>query len=158
MPDRRRFSPKRLSRRGRYHHPGRFFMAAQRSVIAVVDDDSELRSALGDLLSMFGYGIELFASGVEFLAAARTTEAACLVTDIELGDISGVELARQLAALGYEFPVIFMTGSRDDTFWRQANELGCVAYLNKPFPARQLIDAIKEAMAGVRMPCLSGCP
>jgi FixJ family two-component response regulator len=133
-------------------------MAVQRPVIAVVDDDSELRLALRDLLSMFGYGTELFASGEEFLAAVRTTAAACLVFDIQLGDISGIELARQLAALGCALPVIFMTGSQDDTFWRQANELGCVAYLYKPFPARQLIEAIKKATADITAPCLSGRP
>jgi FixJ family two-component response regulator len=130
-------------------------MAAQQPVIAVVDDDPDLRSALGELLAMFGYSIELFASGEEFLAAAATTAAACLVIDIQLGDISGVELARQLAALGCKSPVIFMTGSQDDTFWRQANELGCVAYLYKPFPARQLIEAIKEA-TDVAAPCAHG--
>jgi FixJ family two-component response regulator len=120
-------------------------MSFQEIAIAVVDDDAELREALGSLLSAFGYRAELFASAEEFLATAKTIKARCLVIDIQLGGMSGVEMARELTASGFKFPVIFMTGSQSDTFRQQAIDVGCVAYLHKPFPAVRLIEAIKAA-------------
>ena len=117
----------------------------RRSVIAVVDDDAGVRCALENLLSAYGYRAELFASAECFLNAAATSEATCLVIDIQLGDISGVELGRQLSAAGFKFPVIFMTGSDDDMIRMQAMDFGCVAFLRKPFPACRLFAAIKMA-------------
>jgi FixJ family two-component response regulator len=115
-------------------------------LIAVVDDDPALREALQRLLDVSGYAVELYASGEEFLGAAAASEAACLVIDIQLGDITGVELARQLAAGGFKFPLVFITGATDATFHRQAVDLGCVAYLHKPFRPVRLIDAIAAAV------------
>ena len=82
-----------------------------------------------------------------FLACAATFRASCLLVDIELGDLSGVELARQLAADGFKFPIIFMTGHDDATIESQAVAAGAIAFLRKPFPAETLIDAIKKAVA-----------
>ena len=121
-------------------------MAAERNVIAVLDDDPALRLALGDLLSLSGYRTELYASAEEFITAAKTTEASCLVVDIQLGKVSGVELGRQLSRAGFTFPIVFMTGSQDEGFRRHAMDLGCVAYLHKPFPKARLIEAIKMAI------------
>jgi FixJ family two-component response regulator len=92
----------------------------------------------------------LFASAEEFLGAAATSEAACLVVDIQLGGISGVELGRQLSASGFTFPIIFMTGSRDELHRRQAMELGCAAFLLKPFSADRLIEAVAKAIGSKR--------
>ena len=104
------------------------------------------REALESMLSTFGYRTELYASAEEFLRAAPTTEAACLVVDIQLGDISGIELGRQLSVTGFEFPIIFVTGSVEETHRQQAMDLGCVAYLQKPFPAKQLFEVIVRAI------------
>jgi FixJ family two-component response regulator len=117
----------------------------RRSVVAVIDDDASVRCALEKLLSAYEYPAELFASAGAFLCAAETSEATCLVVDIQLGDVSGVELARRLAASGFKFPVIFMTGSDDDRIRKQAMDVGCVAFLHKPFSACQLFAAIKMA-------------
>jgi FixJ family two-component response regulator len=117
-------------------------MAAERNVIAVVDDDQDMRLALGDLLSLSGYRTELYASAEEFITTAKTTEASCL----QLGEVSGVELGRQLSRAGFTFPIVFMTGSQDERFRRQAMDLGCIAYLHKPFPKACLIEAIKMAI------------
>jgi FixJ family two-component response regulator len=127
-------------------------MATQRIIVAVVDDDFALRKATATLLSALGYCTELFASGEAFLDAAMRSEASCLIVDIQLGDISGVELGHQLAATGFKFPIIFMTASDDDTIRRRAMQLGCVAYLRKPFPADELIDAIVKAIGPVSTP------
>jgi FixJ family two-component response regulator len=121
-------------------------MATERNVIAIIDDDPSMRQALQNLLCASGYRTEIYASAEEFVRAAITTEASCLVVDIELGDISGVELGRHLADTGFTFPIVFMTGSREETHRRQAMDLGCVAYLNKPFPADRLTEAITKAI------------
>jgi CheY-like chemotaxis protein len=115
-------------------------------VIAIIDDDPDILEALDLGLSSRGYRPALFASAEEFLSAATTSEAACLVVDVQLGGISGVELARQLSASGCTFPIIFMTGSRDERYRRQAMDIGCVAFLLKPFPEDRLIEAITSAV------------
>ena len=124
-------------------------MEKQRIVIAIIEDDAGVRGSLEELLSTFEYRTELYSSAEEFVRAAITTEASCIVIDIQLGDTSGVELARHLSATGFTFPIIFMTGSLEERHRRQALDFGCVAYLRKPFPAVQLINAITKAV---------GCP
>ena len=120
-------------------------MLKPQNIIAVVDDDPGIRAALETLLSAYGYDVEAFDSAETFLARASTCRAFCLIVDIHLGDITGVELARQLAADGFKFPIIFMTGHRDPCIERQAFAVGGLAFLYKPFPATTLIDAIKKA-------------
>jgi FixJ family two-component response regulator len=121
-------------------------MTFSRKVVGIIDDDPAMRRALSTLLTALGYLTEVYASGEEFIDAAFKSEARCLVVDIQLGDISGVELGRHLLAMGLTFPVIFMTGSVDGLARRQATELGCVAFLQKPFPPNQLAEAIIEAL------------
>jgi FixJ family two-component response regulator len=120
-------------------------MSDSHKVIAVVDDDPEMRAAMASLLSAYGYGAETFDSAETFLTCASTSKATCLVVDIQLGDISGVELAHQLAADGFTYPIIFMTGLDDEVIRTQAAAAGGVAFLHKPFPAQTLFDAIKKA-------------
>jgi FixJ family two-component response regulator len=115
-------------------------------IVAIIDDDPGVRKAMAALLSAFGYVTYTYNSAETFLAIAATSRAKCLVVDIELGDISGVELARQLGDAGLRFSIIFMTALDDDVIFRQAEQLGCVAYLRKPFGADLLIEAIVKAM------------
>jgi len=117
----------------------------QYDVIGIVDDDPGIRDALDLLLSSYGYRTELFTSAEEFVMAVRTTKSTCLLVDIELGNITGVELGRQLAAMGHVFPIIFMTGSCDATIHKQALDFGCIAFLHKPFQPEQLIESIVKA-------------
>lgn len=119
-------------------------MATRRHVIAILDDDAVVRHAVAKLLTTHGYATETYGSAEEFLTAT-TSAATCLVVDVELGDITGVELARHLAASGNSLPVIFMTGSDDETMRSQAIELGCVAYLYKSTLPGRLIEAIASA-------------
>jgi FixJ family two-component response regulator len=120
-------------------------LAAQK-VIAVVDDDPEILQSVELLLSAYGYHAKLFASAADFLGAAPTLEASCLVVDIHLGEISGLELVRTLRAQGVPSPVIFITASRDEPHRRHAMELGCAAFLLKPFSGEQLIEAVANAI------------
>ena len=85
-------------------------MSNPQKIIAVIDDDPEMRASLVMLLRSYGYSVETFNSAETFLTFAAKCRATCLLVDIQLGDITGVELARQLTADGYKFPVIFMTG------------------------------------------------
>jgi FixJ family two-component response regulator len=107
---------------------------------------------MADLLSAAGYLTELFASAEAFLQTAATSEAGCAVVDIQLGDISGLEMGRQLAAAGHKFPIIFMTAIDDEKIHSQAIAFGCVAYLQKPFPANLLIQAIIKATGIIAAP------
>jgi len=121
-------------------------MQTEQKVIAVIDDDREMCESMAALLSAFGYGAETFDSAEGFINTAATSKATCLVVDIQLGDISGVELANQLAADGFKYPIIFMTGLDDERIRNQAAAAGGIAFLRKPFPAKSLIDAIREAI------------
>ena len=98
------------------------------------------------LLSAFGYGTETFDSAEAFLIAAATSQASCLVTDIQLGDISGIELAHQLKADGYKYPTIFITALDDEWIRSKVAAAGGIALLTKPFPSNALIEAIVKAM------------
>ena len=99
-------------------------MTDSHKIIAVVDDDPEMRAAMASLLSAYGYGAETFDSAETFLTCASTSRATCLVVDIQLGDISGVELAHQLAADGFTYPIIFMAALDDEVIRNQAVAAG----------------------------------
>ena len=103
---------------------------------------SAILGAMSRLLSAFGYDTELYASAKEFLDAAMTTEAICLIVDIELGESCGIEFAQHLANAGFTMPIIFMTADDNESVKRRAMEIGCIAFLRKPFSADVLIEAL----------------
>jgi FixJ family two-component response regulator len=121
-------------------------MSNRKKIVAIIDDDAGMRESAATLLLAFGYETETFDSAAAFLSAAATSGAACLVVDIHLGDITGLELARQLAVDGCTFPIIFMTGLESESIRDQAAAAGGVAFLGKPFPAEMLLDAVKKAI------------
>ena len=110
--------------------------------IAVVEDDPSMLQGLNRLLSAHGFDVQRFTSAESFLDDVGRCEAKCVVVDIHLGGISGIDLQRHLAASGRDLPVIFMTAIDNEATRREAVEVGCVAYLKKPFLAKLLIDAI----------------
>jgi FixJ family two-component response regulator len=120
-------------------------MLKKRRIVAVVDDDPSMLRAAADLLDANGFATKVFASAEEFLDHGAATQVDCLLLDIHLGGMSGIELRRQLKASGSTLPVIFMTALDDDAMCGEALKAGGVACLRKPFPARQLIDAIESA-------------
>jgi FixJ family two-component response regulator len=114
------------------------------------------------LLSAYGYRWEAYASAEEFMALAEESKACCLLTDIELGGMSGIQMVRELAKTGLRFPTIFMTGSASALHRQDALRMGCLAFLEKPFSAPVLLDAVANAVMafekhGVRRQG-SGCP
>jgi FixJ family two-component response regulator len=118
------------------------FMSTKRNVVAIIDDNLSILGAMSRLLSALGYHTELYASAKEFLDAAMMTEAICLVVDVQLGESCGIEFAQHLAKTGFKIPIIFMSAHNNDAVKRRAAELGCVAFLIKPFSADVLIDTL----------------
>jgi FixJ family two-component response regulator len=116
------------------------------AVIAIIDDDPFFGETLETLTAALGYRTELYESAEEFIQGANFSKAECLLVDIQLGDISGIELVRHLAANGVHRPIIFMSGSLDASLREQAIELGCIAFLQKPFAASLLNTAIAKAV------------
>ena len=119
---------------------------AGRKTIAVVDDDSLMLQALTRLLKAQGFDARPFSTAEAFLDDDSVNEADCLVLDIGLTGMSGIELARRINADGLAVPVIFITGLNTEEVHAEAMKTGCIAYLRKPFPARRLLSAIETAL------------
>ena len=113
--------------------------------VAVVDDDPSMRRSVERLLNANGFMTEGYASAEAFLSHAQTSTIRCIVLDIHLAGMSGVELWQHLKQAGICLPVIFITAVDDETLEREAIKAGCTAYLQKPFPAESLIAAINNA-------------
>jgi FixJ family two-component response regulator len=113
--------------------------------IAVIDDNPSMLQGLNRLLSAHGFRVQTFASAESFLEDVAKYEADCLLLDVHLGGMSGIDLRRILTSSGTDLPVIFMTAIDNDATRREAIEAGCIAYLRKPFLAKLLIDAINGA-------------
>lgn len=114
--------------------------------IAVVDDNTSMLRGLSRLLSAHGFQVQTFASAELFLDGIRKCEADCLLLDIHLGGISGIDLHRKLTMSGIDLPVIIMTAIDSEATRQEALDAGCIAYLKKPFLAKLLIDAINLAV------------
>lgn len=121
------------------------------SPVVVVEDDDGMRKALDRLLRAAGYQPLLFSSAEAFLGTATAHLAACLVLDIRLPGLSGLELHRRLAASGRVPPVIFITAQDDDAAREEARQLECLAYFRKPFEGVALLDAIRQALGAPKV-------
>jgi CheY-like chemotaxis protein len=121
-------------------------MMAQRTVVIVVDDDPGLLKSVAQLLAHHGIESRTFASAEALLESDSVQTATCLLLDIHLGGISGIELRRRLAASGSKWPVIFMTANDDEATRNEAMDAGCIAYLRKPFAQHVLLKAISKAV------------
>ncbi len=116
--------------------------------IAVVDDNPSMLQGLSRLLSAYGFRVQTFASAELFLDGIEKCGADCLVLDVHLGGMSGIDLQRQLISKGRDLPVVVMTAIDNETTREAAFDAGCIAYLRKPFLAKLLIDAINSAVVG----------
>ncbi len=120
-------------------------------IVFVVDDDESVRDAVKRLIASVGLRVETFGSTREFLDAKRPQAPACLVLDVRLPDVSGLELQRDLAAANVQIPIIFITGHADIPMSVRAMKAGAVEFLTKPFRGQELLDAIQEAIAKDRV-------
>jgi FixJ family two-component response regulator len=117
-----------------------------RPLVSVIDDDESVRESLPHLLRRFGYAVEVFSSAEEFLASDQVSQTKCLVLDITMPGMSGLELAEDLKRCGSKIPVIFITAQRDEKVRLQALDQGAIACLFKPFSGATLHAALKEAL------------
>ncbi len=122
-------------------------MAAPQTVVIVVDDDTGFLKGVARLLAYNGIETRTFASAEALIESGSAPTGTCLLLDIRLGGISGIELQHRLAASGSKCPVIFMTANDDEATRNAAVDAGCIAYLCKPFESQVLLDAIRKAVA-----------
>jgi FixJ family two-component response regulator len=115
-------------------------------VVFVVDDDSSVRDSLRRLISSVGFGVEVFPSAQAFLKARRPDVPGCLVLDVRLPGLSGLDLQRELADTEAALPIIFLTGHGDIPMSVRAMKAGAVEFLTKPFREQDLLDAIRGAI------------
>jgi len=121
-------------------------MSEQQPVVYVVDDDRAIREATRSLLASVGLQVQTFGTAQEFLRAKRPDAPACLVLDVRLPGLSGLDLQRELASAGSPIPIVFVTGHGDVPMSVQAMKAGAVEFLTKPFRDQQLLDAIQQAI------------
>jgi FixJ family two-component response regulator len=116
-------------------------------LIALIDDDSSFRTALYESLTSLGYEVEAFASANEFAPAAGDRAYDCIVSDVHMPGMSGIELTKLLAARGSRVPVILVTARTESTLEAQAAAGGAICLLRKPFETQALLACLKQAIA-----------
>ena len=118
------------------------------SRVCVVDDDPGVREAVENLLRSEGYEVETFASAQRFMARARMEPPACLILDVNLPGLSGLDLQQELVDAGIPIPIIFLTGHGSIPMSVRAMKAGAMEFLTKPFNADELMSAIQEGISG----------
>jgi len=121
-------------------------MAQPEAVVFVVDDDVSVREGLGSLIRSAGLKVQTFATAREFLTYRRTEMPSCLVLDIGLPDLNGLDLQKQMTEINIEIPIIFITGRGDIPMSVRAMKAGAVEFLTKPFDDADLLGAILQAI------------
>jgi FixJ family two-component response regulator len=118
----------------------------QTKSVAIVDDDDSLRSAIQDLLEAIGVPAQAFASAEDFLNSGQQRHTTCLITDIRMPGMSGLELQTKLNLDGCRIPTIFITAHGDEKMRMQALRAGAVEFLSKPFNDEALIESVRAAL------------
>ena len=119
-------------------------------VVYVVDDDAGVRQALDSLIRSVGFTVRTFSSAQDFLRSKRTSAPGCLVLDVRLPGLSGLDLQRTLQESSIQLPIIFITGHGDIPMTVRAMKAGAVEFLTKPFRDQELLDAIQQAIDRAR--------
>ena len=116
-------------------------------IVFVIDDDSSVRDAMSSLFRSVGHKVELFASPAEFLRARPTDGPSCLVLDVRLPGLSGLDFQADLDRAGIHIPIVFMTGHGDVPMAVKAMKAGAIEFLSKPFRDQDMLDAVRAALA-----------
>jgi FixJ family two-component response regulator len=122
--------------------------ATERPLLSMVDDDEMLRESLPELLREFGFAARAFSSAQEFLSSDHVDQTRCLILDVAMPGMSGLDLQTELKRRGQAIPIIFITAQKDEDIRKQAFRQGAVAFLEKPFSDSALLDAVNAALAG----------
>jgi FixJ family two-component response regulator len=120
--------------------------AENRPVVSIVDDDESVVAAINSLISSFGYEALSFLSAEAFLQSPRLNDTACLISDVHMPNMSGIELQRILLDRGLQIPIIFMTAFSKETIRAKAVDQGAVCFLMKPLDSDTLIECIDAAL------------
>jgi FixJ family two-component response regulator len=118
--------------------------------VSVIDDDEDMRDALGNLFRSVGYEVKLFGSVAEFLQDASSDAPGCLVLDVRLPGMSGLDFQTKLASADTQIPIVFMTGHGDIPMSVRAMKAGAVDFLTKPFRDQDMLDAVTRAIEADR--------
>jgi len=120
----------------------------QQPIISIVDDNESVRNALGKLLRLHGYVAYSFASAEDFLQSDRLNKTSCLITDVRMPGMTGIELLEHLVCHGWQIPVIFITAFAEERSRARAMKAGAICFLNKPFDPQGLVDCIDTVVRG----------
>jgi FixJ family two-component response regulator len=115
-------------------------------LISIVDDDDSLRNSLNNLIRSVGFGVQGFSSAEAFLNSHQLHDTACLIVDVRMPGISGLDLQRRMVAANSRIPIVFITSHGDDNARTRALEAGAVDFLYKPFREEALLSAIDRAL------------
>jgi FixJ family two-component response regulator len=121
-------------------------MSDNQSIVMIVDDDDSIRKAVRRLMKSFGFAVETFASAEEFLDSDRLEKTSCLILDVHMPGMDGLQLQERLVASSHAIPIIFITAFTDDRARVQALRAGAVGYLAKPFADEELLNCINAAL------------
>ena len=126
---------------------GRYCALPDAALVSIVDDDAWARDGLESLIQSIGFETRAFASAEQFLAAGCIAESDCLITDLNMPGMSGLELQQKLRREGHCTPVIIVTAYQNELHRTRALDDGAAAFLTKPFGAQQLVDCLMQALA-----------
>jgi len=115
-------------------------------LLSVVDDDESVRESLPDLLRKLGFAARAFSSAQEFLSSDSVDETKCLILDVAMPGMTGLDLQQELTRRGHKVPIIFITAQKDINIREQAFRQGAAQVLDKPFSAAALLEALKETL------------
>jgi FixJ family two-component response regulator len=120
------------------------------SVISVIDDDASLRAALDNFLGSHGHSVQTFASAEEFLQSAYLNHASCVIADVQMSGMSGLDLLMHMRSQGHNTPFVFITAFPEESLRTRALKAGAIGFLAKPFAGPALMDCLETALNGRR--------
>jgi len=133
----------RLNRFGRVG----LVVRTKRRLIAIVDDDEYVREAISGLMRSLGFTAETFSSANEFLSSSQVDQAACLIADVQMPEMSGFDLYFELSKLGRKIPTVLITAYPTENDRSRARDAGIISYLAKPFAEADLLDGVHIALS-----------
>jgi FixJ family two-component response regulator len=119
----------------------------KRSLVSVVEDDQYFRESMKRLMRSLGYRVEVFGSAADFLMSPSLSETACLIADVNMPEMTGIELYRHLVASGHEIPTVLVTAYADDELGSSALREGIICYLHKPVDEKYLKRCLRAALS-----------
>lgn len=116
-------------------------------MVAIIDDDESVRSATASLLRSFGYNVRTFSEARSFLADPERDQTCCIITDIQMPSMTGIELQQELLAQNVDIPMIFVTGFPNELSKKTVRGYGAKGFFAKPFQAQELVDCLEDVLS-----------